>query len=160
MPPKKTKKALKSKKGKGKTTRMPQVQTTWVNVRVAGGPGGPGGGGGASGGSGGGAYLSVPQGYGTTYAPPPMGYGPPYPPSSTGYGPQNPPAPSPPPDLPLREPKPEVPLREPKPEPRGYGTHVPQTPYMASTSESHCHFIPHALKSSRPGLPPRNTIAL
>ena len=83
----------------------------------------------------GGAYLSVPQGYGTTYAPPPMGYGPQYPPPSTGYGPDNPPAPPPPPDLPLKEPKPKVPLREPKPEPRGYGTHVPQTPYMASTSE-------------------------
>ncbi len=78
MPPKKTKKATKPKKGKGKTTKMSQVQTTRFNVRVAGGPGGPGGGGVAGGGSGGGAYLSVPQGYGTTYAPPPqpsMGYG-------------------------------------------------------------------------------------
>ena len=77
MPPKKTKKTTKPKKAKGKTkTKMSQVQTTRVNVRVAGGPGGPGGGGGAGGGAGGGGFLSVPMGFGTTYAPPPMGYGP------------------------------------------------------------------------------------
>ena len=136
MPPKKTKKATKPKKGKGKITRMSQVHTTRVNVRIAGGPGGPGGGGGAGGGSGGGAYLSVLHGYGSTYAPPPMGYGPQYPSPSTGYGPQNPPASPPLPDMPLKEPKPEVPLRDPKPEPKGYGTHVPHTPYMSSTTET------------------------
>ncbi len=64
MPPKKTKKATKPKKGKGKNTKTSQVQTTRVNVRVAGGPGGPGGGGGAGGGSGGGAYLNIPKGMG------------------------------------------------------------------------------------------------
>ncbi len=41
MPPKKTKKATKPKKGKGKTTKMSQVQTTRVNVRVTGGTGDP-----------------------------------------------------------------------------------------------------------------------
>ena len=64
-----------------------------------------------------------------------MGYGPPM-----GYGPQDPPPGPPRPprrDPPVVEPEaqPEVPLKVPKPEPRGYGTHVPQTPYMASTSE-------------------------
>ncbi len=44
MPPKKPNKATNSKKDKVKPTRMSQVQTTRVNVRVAGGPGGPGGG--------------------------------------------------------------------------------------------------------------------
>ena len=43
MPPKKTKKATKPKNGKGKTTRMSQVQKTHVNVRVGTG-GGRGGG--------------------------------------------------------------------------------------------------------------------
>jgi len=68
MPPKKTKKATKPNKAKGKNkTRMSQVQTTRVNVRMAGGLGGPGGGGGASGGAGGeGGFLSIPMGFGTT----------------------------------------------------------------------------------------------
>ena len=59
MPPKKTKKATKPKKANGKAkTKMSQVQTTRVNVRVAGGPGGPGGAGGGGGAAGGGGGLS------------------------------------------------------------------------------------------------------
>ena len=62
MPPKLTKKATKPKKTKEKTkTKISRIQTTRVNVRVAGGPcgpGGAGGGGGAAGGGGGGAFLA------------------------------------------------------------------------------------------------------
>ena len=65
MPPKKTKKATKPKKAKGKTkTRMSQVQTTRVNVRVAGGPGGPSGAGEGGGAAGGGAFLASQWGLG------------------------------------------------------------------------------------------------
>ena len=60
MPPKKTKKAPKPTKAKGKNkTKMSQFQTTRVNVRVAGGLGGPGGVGGRGGAAGGGGFLSV-----------------------------------------------------------------------------------------------------
>ena len=79
MPSKRTKKATKPKKAKSKVeTRMSQVQTTRVNVRVAGGPGGPGGAGGGGGSGRRGGFLSVPMGLGITYTPPspPMEYGP------------------------------------------------------------------------------------